>query len=264
MKAFKLYCLLAIIILLASCSKNDDNGDNNNQLGLANFQTTCTNGNGNSQITGPTGAYWEYAKGNNIPLNRLPILKNPQLTNYSHSNRLLPPLVIVPPVDYQASDYINNSTQAHGMQIIRNDGFAVWRYVPTSDYQLNSNPDFILETEIKTVTNAFGFNGEPTTICDETKVTQIPGLTIVFRARLIEFGNIRALIWINALPSSFSTIVSSSVSAGLSNEFDTLVTDIFLPLSYQLLINDNGSLSDRDGDGTPDIYDSEPDNPNVQ
>ena len=88
----------------------------------------------------------------------------------------------------------------------------------------------------------------------------------MFSSRLIQFGNFTGLVWVNvtAVQGLPTLSVASAVSAGPTSEFDNLVMDVFLPLSFQLLVIDRGTLSDRDNDGTPDIFDKEPDNPNVQ
>ncbi|GGD24660.1 hypothetical protein [Hyunsoonleella pacifica] len=264
MKAFKLYSFLAIIILLSSCSSNDDN-DNNNANSLAGF---TTRDNCPELPIGPTSAYWEYAKGNPIPLNQLPVLQNPQAAfSYAHSNRNLPPLTLTPPQGYQAIDYINPNTNPFGVNMIRNDGAVVWRYVPISTYPVNFSDSNILDTEVNNVTSAFGFNGNYNVLCEATPIVfSENGITRIFRARMIEFNNTIALIWIAAtyVESLFTVSVASSVSAGPSNEYASLVMDIFLPMSFQLYPSGSSPLSDRDNDGTPDIFDPEPDNPNVK
>ena len=263
MKTYKLLSSLAIIILLvSSCSSNDDNNNANN---LVNFTTldNCP-----ELPVGPTSAYWEYAKGNPIPLNQLPVLQNPQAAfSYSHSNKALPPLTLTPPQGYQAIDYVNPNTNPFGVNIIRNDGAVVWRYVPISTYPANFSDSNILDTEVNNVTNAFGFSGNYNILCEATPIVFNEfGIARVFRARTIEFNNTTALIWIAAtyVEGLFTVSVASSVSAGPSSEYANLVTDIFLPLSFQLYPSGGSPLSDRDEDGTPDIFDPEPDNPNVR
>ncbi|WP_372936294.1 hypothetical protein [Seonamhaeicola sp.] len=262
MKALKIYSILALLILLISCSNDGENNENNNLIGFS------TADNCPELPIGPTSAYWEYAKGNAIPLNKVPVLKNPQAAfSYAHSNTSLPPLTLTPPQGYTAFDYTNPNTNPFGVNVIRNDGAAVWRYVPISTYPANFSDSNILDIEVNNVTAAFGFNSNYNILCEATpKVFSENGIARVFRARTIQFNNTIALVWIAATyVESLGTVsVASSVSAGPVNEYDTLVTDIFLPLSFQLLISDRDSLSDRDNDGVPDIYDTAPDNPNIQ
>lgn len=262
MKSTKSFFLILITSAIISCS-SDGNNDNANNLAGFTTSDNCP-----QLPAGPTSGYWEYAKGNPIPLTKIPVLKNPQATfSYAHSNTSLPPFTLTPPQGYQAFDYVNPNTNPFGVNIIRNDRAVVWRYVPISTYPANFSDTNILDTEINNVTNAFGFNGNYNILCEAPpKIFNENGIARVFRARMIEFNNTRVLVWIAATyVESLPTVsVVSSVSAGPSNEYDSLVMDIFLPLSYQLIINENGSLSDRDGDGVPDIYDREPDNPKVQ
>lgn len=260
MKAIKLYCLLALIIIFAASCSSDNNDDGNN---LSNFviQDNCP------QVpAGPISAYWEYAKGNPLPLNRVPILQNPQVSAFIHNQYT--PFQIIPPQGYTAREYLNQNTAPLGVNIIRNDGAVVWRYVPISTYPINFSPDNVIDTEVTNVTNAFGVNiNNATLMCEAVpKVFQENGITRVFRSRMIQFGNTIALVWVNitAVEGLPTLSVASSVSVAPANEFNNTVMEIFLPLSFQLLINDKGTLSDRDRDGTPDIYDREPDNPNVQ
>lgn len=263
MKAIKLYFFLALIIIfVASCSSNDDSNNANNLAGFT------TSDNCPELPVGPTSAYWEYAKGTPIPLNQVPVLQNPQAAfSYSHSNKAFPPLTLTPPQGFQAIDYVNPNTNPFGVNIIRNGGAVVWRYVPISTYPANFSDSNILDTEVNNVTNAFGFNGNYNILCEATPIVLNEfGIARVFRARTIEFNNTTALIWIAAtyVDGLLTVSVASSVSAGPSSEYANLVTDIFLPLNFQLYPSGSSPLSDRDEDGTPDIFDREPDNPDVQ
>lgn len=83
--------------------------------------------------------------------------------------------------------------------------------------------------------------------------------------RLLQFGDFTALVYVlTARLPGLPVSVSASVSVAPTNEFENVVMDVFFPLSYQLLVSDRDTLSDRDQDGVPDIFDTDPDNPNVQ
>ncbi|MCB4809535.1 hypothetical protein LG651_14865 [Tamlana sp. 62-3] len=68
-------------------------------------------------------------------------------------------------------------------------------------------------------------------------------------------------MYLESLPTASLTHV---VAAGLVTEYDNLFMNIFLPLHFQLYPKEGSPLSDRDNDGVADIFNSAPDNPNVQ
>lgn len=261
MKAFKLYCLLAIIILLASCSA-DNNGDNN--FANATPQIQCIT----NDIVGPTAVYWDYAHGIPAPFTRVPLIQNPQ-GRFNH-RAVFTNLNLSIPQGYTATEILEQNV-AYGVDFRRSNNDlqnkVLLRYYPLVTFQGNLTTDQIRKIIIDDLMiNEYQFNGAPTVNC--TSPTQIlnlgGGLTRSFSARLITFQNIRAVIWLASTPTPFGNSVTVSVSAGPINEFDNLVMEVFFPLSFELLIRDRESLSDRDRDGTPDIDDREPDSPNVQ
>lgn len=268
MKHLKSYFSLFLITLyLVSCSTENDSDSNNDQNGLANFQTTCSDGNPNTpnnQLNGPTGAYWEYTKTGIIPLNRAPLLQNPQLLPFPHSSSSLS---ITLPQNYtgmESRPLITNGAFPLGIDVNRNDNAVIWDYVRSSTYPANFSVNDIMKIVIDNMLNSLGANSIDDVVCSITAPQSLNGINFTYSSRFLRFGRFTAIVWIKvtALPFGNFSVVSS-VSAGPTNEFDRLVLDIFLPLSYQLYLND-GNLSDRDNDGTPDIFDSDADNPNVQ
>lgn len=260
MKPLKQLCALLIIASILSCSSNNDSNENN----LANYtpRINCTS----NTVVGPTAAYWDYGNSVPPPLTQVPIIANPG-AQFIHSQH--PYLGLTIPQGYTASEDTDPFTAPLGVNIIRNDNAVAWRYVPLSTYPLNFSVDDIIAREINDKMFAFyGTNGSNfEVLCKNTPPPIVEnGLTRVFSSRLIRFGNFTGLVWVNvtAVQGLPTLSVASSVSAGPTNEYDNLVMDVFLPLSFQLLVSDRGTLSDRDNDGTPDIFDREPDNPNVQ
>ncbi|MCF7560562.1 hypothetical protein L3X39_07925 [Sabulilitoribacter multivorans] len=254
MKAIKLYFLLAIIILLAACSP-DNSVANNNNLENAISKQGCQN------VSGPTAIYWDYANGIPAPLSQIPVLANPG-PQFIHSQH--PYLGLILPQGYTAFEDQDLQTASLGVNIIRNDNAVIWRYVPLSTFAENTSVTSIISREINTMLNFYGIQNIDDVLCSVTKPLDSP-LNMTYSGRLLRFGNFTALVYVivtqvQGLPAS----AVLSISAGPSTEYNNLVMDIFLPLSFQLLVSDRDSLSDRDGDGTPDIFDSEPDNPNVQ
>ncbi|KJD35828.1 hypothetical protein PW52_08850 [Tamlana sedimentorum] len=252
---------MCLLIVTLNCSTNDQ--ENNNNLNEFSSLDNCP-----ELPIGATSVYWEYGKGTPIPLSEIPVLKNPQASfSYSNSNGAFAPLILTPPQGYTAIDYTNPNSNPFGVNVIRNDGAAVWRYVPSSTYPANFSETNILNIEVNNVTNAFGFNGNYKILCEATpNIFNENGVVRIVKARMIEFNNTRALVLIAAvyLESLFTVNVSHVVAAGPISEYDNLVMDIFLPLHFQLYPTGGSPLSDRDNDGTPDIFDSDPDDPRVQ
>jgi hypothetical protein len=257
MKAFKLYSLLAIIILLASCSSNDND--------TVNF-TNATSQQGCPNVVGPTAVYWDYAHGIPAPFTAIPIMPEPK-TRFTHSMPNLN-MSFDFPQGYTVTEIaIQNSTFGVDLRRSENDpqNKVLWRYYPITLFSGSANIDQVRAFVINDLmTNEYGFNGTPIVDCaPPTQTVDFGGITRTFSSRAIRFGNIRAIIWVALVPMPFGSSVAISISAGPINEFDNLAMNVFFPISFELLLPDRDALSDRDGDGTPDIFDSQPDNPNV-
>ncbi len=255
MKTIVLSSLIITSTILLSCNKDDDGGIANE---LANFSSGLTD-----KVTGPTAAYWDYANGNPLPLSQIPMLTDPG-SQFTHTE--LPYLGFQMPRGYTGTQIYDQQTGSIGVNVIRNDNAVVWRYVPTSTFPGNFTLNDIIGTEINGMFNFYGFNGDFEVLDTRTKTVSQSGISTTFSGRLLRFGNFTAVVWVNVtvVPGLSNYFVTSSVSSAPNVEFDNMVISVFLPISYQLLVADRDTLSDRDNDGTPDIYDSQPDNPNVQ
>lgn len=263
MKSIQFIYSVIVLTIILSCSSNDETGNNNNDI-LNNYTTEC-NG---TIITGPMAAYWDSSKGILIPLTQLPLLANPG-PQYIHSQ--YPALGFPLPNSYNGFDALDQEIPGAqgtiGVNVVRNDNAVVWRYAPTYSFFGNFSVTNAVANEVNLMFNFYGFNGSNfEVICSETFPENLGGgITRVYSARLIRFGNFTGQVYIIAtlvdgLPGS--TFVSSSVTAGPTNEYNNLVGSIFLPLNFQLLINDNGLL-DSDLDGTPDVNDPAPNDPAI-
>tara|TARA_R110002049_G_scaffold993_3_gene7135 strand:- start:13663 stop:14442 length:780 start_codon:yes stop_codon:yes gene_type:complete len=259
MKSIKPYTLLLIVVTMLSCSSDNDGNGNN----LANYtpKLRCNT----NTVVGPTAAYWDYGNSIPPPLTQVPILKN---TNGQFIHSQHPYLGFPVPQGYQAFEAQDQQTSPLGVNVIRNDNAAIWRYVPLATYPLNFSVDNIIGREINQMFGFYGFSGNNFEVLCENKPAPVieGGIARIFSSRLIRFGDFTGLVWVNvvAVQGLPTLSVSASVSAGPTNQYDNLVMETFLPLSFQLLVSDRESLSDRDNDGTPDVFDSQPDNPNVQ
>ncbi len=252
MKLMQHISLLTFIFILFSCSSNDDGG---NEID-ANRPSSCIN------ATGITGVYWDYANSIPPPFTQIPILSNPG-AQFIHSQH--PYLGITIPQGYTAFESQDFNIAPLGVDVVRNDNAAVWRYVPLSSYPEGTSLDNILSYEINGMLNNFGSPPINQVLCSRTDQTTEFGFLQEINMRLLQFGDFTALVYVlTARLPGLPVSVSASVSVAPTNEFENVVMDVFFPLSYQLLVSDRDTLSDRDQDGVPDIFDTDPDNPNVQ
>jgi hypothetical protein len=260
MKSIKSAIYLFTIILTISCSS--DNAGNSNNFANAVSRQGCLN------VTGPTAVYWDYAHGIPAPFTRIPMIQNPS-GRFNHQ-AVFTNINISIPQGYTATQVLTPN-QTYGVDLRRsnndNQNKVLWRYYPVASFPSNYTVAQIRAIVINDLlVNEYGFNGTPIVDCaPPDQASDFGGFTRTFSSRAIRFQNTRAIIWIAVSPLVFNQSVTISVSAAPINEFDQVALDVFFPLSFELLIRDEGTtLSDRDNDGTPDIYDTEPDNPNVQ
>ncbi|MFD2725454.1 hypothetical protein [Hyunsoonleella rubra] len=256
MKAIKLYGLLVIAILLASCSTNDNDAVN---LGNATSQQGCPN------LVGPTAVYWDAANGIPAPFSSIPIMPDPKV-RFTHSFPNINMSFDVPQ-GYAATEIaIPNSAFGADIRRSNNDvqNKVFWRYYPVVSFT-TTNIDQIRAIVINDLlANEYGFNGTPIIDCaPPTQVADFGGISRAVSNRAIRFGNTRAIISVAVVPTPLGSSATISISAGPINEYDNLVMNVFFPITFELLLPDRESLSDRDNDGVPDIFDVAPDNPNI-
>ncbi len=246
---------LLLFVFISSCSKNDQN-DNNDNFNVASFNSQlCTN------VSGPKAVLWDLLNGIAVPLNFVPLLEN---INGQFIHSQLPYLGFPMPAGYSATEIYDPNTQAIGVNVIRNDNNAVWRYLPTITFSGNVSPTDIIAFEINQVMNFHNANVAPQVICTETRTIPNGQIVTNFTARLITFENFSATVFVQTLYFSDLNVTFASISlnSGLSNEYDTLILDTFLPLYWQLLVGPEG-VQDSDLDGYPDSQDAAPFDPNV-
>ncbi len=260
MKIFKTPSLLALVVLIVSSCSSEDNDAVN--FANATPQVQCLNNN----LVGPTAVYWDYANGRAAPFTSIPMVPNPQST-FNHPD-VFTNIRFTVPQGYTATP-LSIQNAAFGVDLRRSNNDiqnkVLWRYYPITSFSGTANIDQVRAFVINDfMANEYGFNGTPQVDCaPPTQETDFGGIKRFFSSRAIRFGNTRAIIWIALSPTPFGSSVAISISAGPIAEFDNLVMDVFFPISFELLLPDRDSLSDRDNDGTPDVFDPEPDNPNV-
>ena len=249
MKYIKLTFASILIFTFFSCSTNDD--QNNTPLELATSQI-CEN------IIGPTAIYWDYGHGLPTPLTQIPTLANPG-QQFIHSE--YPALGVIMPQGYNA---VQNQAGI-GVNVIRDDNQAVWRYVPGLT-AFNEVPILdVVAAEINQLFAFYNFTGDFEVVCTENATINQGSFVSNSSSRLLRFGNITAVVIVNTHfdASLGSTFASISTSSGPTAEYDNLVMEVFLPLTWQLLVIDDG-VRDSDLDGTPDEQDNFPFDPSRQ
>lgn len=242
------------ILLLFSCNKDDSQPEQQDEFETF-TSSICDN------VIGPKALYWDYAHSLPVPLTEIP-----SITEFGsqYINSQYPGLGLQLPPNYTATDVIVPQTQTIGVNVLREDRNVLWRYLPTSTFQGQVDVNAIIGFEIDTMTDILEFNGTPDVLCTTTQQSIVGGFFEgTFGARLIEFGNFTALIWVNNLYDSSLGLTFSSISVSLAPtaEYDAIVFDVFLPFSFQLLIIKD-EIRDSDADGFPDDQDNFPFDPN--
>ncbi len=251
----KIYTLiLAATVITSSCSKSDD--DNQQQQGpFENFTSSiCPN------ATGPAGLYWDYANALPVPLTEVPTIQNPG-QQFVHSG--YPLLGFQMPQGYRAEEISSNNPPILGVNVLRNDNQVLWRYIPLLSLSGQVGINDVVAFEVNSMFDFYNFNGNFNVLCTETKTSTTSGFQLTFSARLIQFGNFTGLVWVNTVyaPSTNTTSVAASVSAAPTSEFNNVVFETYLPISFQLLFIDREGERDSDLDGFPDSVDNFPFDP---
>nr|WP_321232343.1 hypothetical protein [uncultured Psychroserpens sp.] len=253
MKTFKYIILLAIVSFLCACSNSDDgNNQNLNQFNSG----ICNN------IFGLKAVYWDGSHSQPTPLAQIPTIVNPG-QQFIHSQ--YPALGFTMPQGYTAIELWDPQTSALGVNVVRDDGNVVWRYIPSAPLQGQVAIADIVDFEINQIKAVHGVTEIGTIICDEDFQSNEFGFPTSFSSRLVTFGNFTAqlIVQTHFMPSLGNTFMSVTLASGPSAEFDGLVMETYLPLHWQLLVISD-DVRDSDLDGTPDNQDAAPFNPNVQ
>lgn len=249
----RFFILFTFSIICFSCSNDDDNNTQNEDF--SNFQSQIC-----PEAQGLDALYWDYTHGLPTGLTQIPTIANPSGT-FIHSQ--YPGLGFTLPQGYTANEIIINETATLGVNVIRNDNQALWRYLPTSTFQGNIDNSAIIDFEIQTMTQFLGVAQTPQIICSSSQTGTIGGtFQNTFGARLLEFGTFTALIWANTMyePSLDRTFASLSVSFAPTTDFDREVLETFMAISFELLIISD-EVRDSDADGFPDTIDRFPFDP---
>ncbi len=249
---------LAAIILLSTACNNDQEANIGPDTNNATSQI-CEN------VRGAEAIFWDLSNG--IPRTDLPGFVPPTIKapggTFFHPD--FPPLSFEHPTGYYTQTI--RAPQSAGVNLIRQDNRVIWRWLSVTSTGFPSARE-VRQAEIRQMLQFLGVDDNNIQlIClNEGQINPGPNITTRSSVALIRAGEFTALV--SAQVSALETIPTSSIairmSVGPTAEFDQLIFDTFLAIEFQLLYGPDGTIEDRDGDGTPDPQDKFPDDPTRQ
>ncbi len=241
---------------MAGCREND--GPSQQEL-VANITSRLCN-----NIRGAGALYWDMANGimrGDIP-GGVPTIRNPG-GQFIHSG--YPALGFQLPAGYRAVELSDGRTNTIGVNVLRNDDNVLWRYVTTTFFG-STNAQQVIQSEVNQMLANLG-NPQFDILCANDSSPQLaPGIQTSVATRLVRAGNFTAqfAVNVNTFPDLGSSFIGIEMTMAPTAEYDNMVLQTFLPIGYQLLFIDRGTVRDSDGDGVPDDRDRAPFNPNIQ
>lgn len=211
---------------------------------------------------GLEGLYWDISNGRargDIP-GGLPTIANIG-GHFIHSG--YPFLGFMYPAGFRPFELRQEFPQLIGVNVLRDDNRALWRYM-TNTFLGRTDANQVVQFEINEFIRFF--NGNPQqvqVVCNHSGATQpIPTILTTNASVLLRMGDMTAVFVISVNYASDLNIsfVATQVSFAPTAEFGNEVLRTFLPIHWQLLVNENG-VQDSDGDGVPDHLDRFPFDP---
>jgi len=253
MKLKNLLRLMVLLLILSSCS--DDDGAVNNTQNITNRPSSCEN------AVGYAGLYWDFSNALPTGLSEVPLIQNPG-QQFIHS--LQPLLGFTIPQGFTAFEITDPQTQTIGVNVFRNDDQVLFRWVPQSTVLGQQIPSqSIIANEINTMLGFYGFNGTPEVLCTEFNQQIFATIPMEFNARLLRFDGRVAQVWVVTTYAASSTYITISVVTAPEAEYNAQVANTFLPINFQLYVNESGGIVDNDMDGFDILRDPDDNNPNV-
>lgn len=251
MKNKFLYAGAALFFLLFSCSKQDDDA---NQQAQQFTSQLCEN------VNGYEAMYWDFAHSLPAPLSEIPILKNPGM-QFIHSQQPLIGFII--PQGFSAFEITEPQTATLGVNVVRNDQNVVFRYIPNTQHIGQIAATSLIANEINGMFAYYNFDGAPEVVCTTTSNSNFGGSPTQFTARLLRFGGITAQVWVRSTFISGATFSAVSITSAPTEEYNSQVIETFLPINFQLFVGGDGDFVDNDGDGVPANQDPDDNDRNV-
>lgn len=240
---------LVSLLVMAACTERDEVG-----VPISRTTPLCDG------LVGIDAIGWEYYNG--VPVTD-PIFPPPVPVGAVYGHSAFPLLGFMHDPGWTAFEIDTYDTQ--GVDLVRNDNRAIWRYVFVT---LNGVPtnEAVIDFEVGLASKFFGVLtwNQP---CERQATGEIaPGSGIVTSVdnRLLR-GPDRTLL-ISTAVTPFPGLPTSGVYIRLlsapTEEWGPRLYDSFMAIDWQLLVGDpDRTTSDRDGDGWIDEFDRYPDDP---
>ena len=240
-----------MIVFLVGCGGGGGGGGSSSGQQQARSQT-CGN------VSGLTAMYWDFSNG--IPRGDLPgtafTIPFANATIYQHPTDFT--LFFTHPSDWTPETLGNPA----GVNLIRNDGRALWRQVSGS-INFFVNVQEIVNSEVNLLLNNFGFTEPVQTICSFDDAQTNPfGQDIFAASRLIRVSDFTANIVVRVVvtPTAGNSLVTLYIrhTNGPTAEFDRLINDVFIPIDTQFFLGGPSAPEcsdgfDNDGDNLADV-----------
>lgn len=244
------YFLLVLIVpgvLFCECKKS----------GNANKTTNATS-HICGQVTGVEAIYWDLMNG--VPRTDLGAVPTITTIGGTYIHPTYAPLTFIYPPGY--TPQTDGTSGAVGVNLIRNDNKAIWRYTSIF-YSGTASPQQVLSNEVSQVRSFLHSTGQVTTLCSQQgSLPRAAGITTSNASVYITFDGFSAAIDVTITTESglgaeqINIVTTAAPTADFTNE----ILHTFLPIDYQLLYTGSGEV-DSDGDGFPDSEDNFPFDP---
>lgn len=247
--------ILVLIVFLFSCKKDEQSTQS-----ITNVPSQICD-----EVTGITGLYWDLSNG--IPRSDIPGgVPTLETSGGTFSHSVLPLLGFEYPAGFSVIELKNAATQLVGVNVLRNDNNAMWRYY-SDTFRGQINADQVSNAELNTFLNGFGFSSNQVqSLCSNSPAPTGNTLLITtFSTLLVQVGNMTAQIvaTVNYASDLNVSFYNATVCFAPTSEYETVVMKDFLPIQWQLLYSGEG-YQDSDGDGVADTNDNFPFDPNRQ
>ena len=269
-------CLLFIVSLslcIFGCGSGGD-GSNQNSVSLVGWEQECGSRSKSENIIQNAaigdftcclnvGIYvlWNWMTGSYKPYPNRPISMPTWPTSYTHSS--WPMLSFAHPPDWTPNEF-TVPNELIGVELVRNDNKALYQNLTFSDYSGSVAPaDQWFDNNIDYILNLLNENGQPEVQCSLTDQELVaPGIVTTGAARAVTAGQTTLLTCVGFTSQQGVLTQTSLITyAGPSDEFSELTYTVFMNIIIQMI--KPSALQDHDGDGTPDVYDHAPANPNI-
>jgi hypothetical protein len=241
------YFFLILIVpgmLFCTCKKN----------GTANKTANATS-HICGQVTGVEAIYWDLMNG--VPRTDLGAVPTITTIGGTYIHPTYAPLTFIYPPGY--TPQTDGTSGAVGVNLIRNDNKAIWRYTSIF-YSGTASPQQVLSNEVTQVRAFLHSTGQVTTLCSQQgTLPRAVGITTSNASAYITFDGFSAAIDVTITTETglgaeqINIVTTAAPTADFSNE----ILHTFLPIDYQLLYTGSGEV-DSDGDGFPDSEDNFP------